>query len=107
MNCAQVPKTNKKERFLHAIAAPQKGQFFEKTEKMEAKGSPNFANSLQWNAIGLAIHATIGIIVICQWKESKPDNYLSNQHPDSPPPPQGREVLHVKYLRIQLNYPTK
>lgn len=38
-------------------------------------------------------------------KEPKPDNYPSTQHPDSPPAPLGREVLHVKYLHpIELTY---
>ena len=48
----------------------------------------------------------------CDWnynhpsmKQIKPDNYPSNQHPDSPAPPLGREVLNIKYLRpIELSY---
>ena len=38
-------------------------------------------------------------------KEPKPENYPSNEHPNSPQPPKGREVTDVTYLRpIELSY---
>ena len=38
-------------------------------------------------------------------KEPKPENYPSNEHPNSPQPPKGREIIDITYLRpIELSY---
>ena len=38
-------------------------------------------------------------------KEPKPENHPSNEHPDSPQPSKGREIINTTYLRpIELSY---
>ena len=59
LNCSQVTKTEQKEWILVAKAAPQKRQFFEKLKKMEAKGSPNSANSQMEHCLLVTLHDTI------------------------------------------------
>ena len=66
------------------------------------------------NISNLSLYSNHKCMRCCDWDYDhplmgiyKPDDYPTNQHPNSPPPPDGREVLNVIHLYpIEITYET-